>query len=74
MTESHTVAVFSPFDFHQGQKIHISSGPRRGDWEVVNTTKNKVRLRCPFSLKEFDWDHFCFHVEDRRVSEWPLPD
>jgi hypothetical protein len=74
MVESHTVAVFSPFDFKKGQKINISSGPRKGDWEVVHATDKKVKLRCPFSLKEFEWDHFCYHVEDYKVSQWPQPD
>lgn len=71
MNESHGVAFFSPFDFHGGQKIHINDGPRKGDWEVVYVTEKKVKLRCPVSLKEFEWDRFCFHVEERMVSEWP---
>ncbi len=74
MAESHTVAFFSPYDFQEGQKIHIRSGPRSGDWEVVHATEKKVRLRCPVSFREFEWDGFCFHVEDGTVAEWPQKD
>lgn len=65
------VQVFSLFDFHGGEKIHIDSGPRKGDWEVLGVTEKKVRLRCPVSLREFEWDRFCFHVEERIVKSWP---
>jgi hypothetical protein len=37
-----------------GQKIHIEGGPRSGDWEVIGLNERKVKLRCPFSLREFE--------------------
>ena len=72
--EGYKVTVFSPFDFHNGQKIHIDDGPRKGDWEVVSVTGKKVKLRCPISLKEFEWDRFCYHIEDRIFNTWPQKD
>jgi hypothetical protein len=70
----HTVTVFTPFDFTQGQKIRIDSGPREGDWEVVSVSERKVRLKCPVSLKEFEWNRFCYRIEERIVDRWPQRD
>ena len=59
------VTVFKSYPFKVGQKINISDGPRKGDWEVVALTDRKVKLRCPFSHREFDWDRFCYVVEEQ---------
>ena len=67
------VSIFQLFPFEKGQKVHIKSGPRRGDWEVVNVTERKVKLRCPVSLREFEWDLFCYYVEEKE-QEWPQKD
>jgi len=68
---THRVILFKPFPFEVGQKIHIESGPRRGDWEVLEVTERKVRLRCPVSFREFDWDRFCYYSEELDGVEWP---
>ena len=68
------VAIFRPYPFFEGQKIHIESGPRRGDWEVAGLTERKVKLRCPISKKEFEWNRFCYAVEERENEPWPRPD
>lgn len=57
------VALFTPYPFTVGQKIRITGGPRRGDWEVVEINDQKVKLRCPVSGREFTWDRFCYFVE-----------
>ena len=67
----HKITVFRPFEFHEGQKIYIENGPRKGDWEVVGATERKVKLRCPVSLKEFEWNRFCYQTEERILNEWP---
>ena len=67
----HKVTVFTPFEFHAGQKIHITQGPRKGDWEVLGVTESKVRLKCPVSLREFEWNRFCYHKEERIFDTWP---
>ena len=71
---THEVVFFKPYPFIEGQKIYITDGPRRGDWEVIGVTERKVKLRCPVSSREFEWDRFCYHAEDRRIAEWPQPD
>lgn len=71
--ERFKVSVFSPYSFFEGQKINIESGPRKGDWEVIGVTERKVKLRCPVSLREFEWDRFCYFVEDRD-DLWPRKD
>ena len=71
---TYKVTVFTPFEFYQGQKIHIAKGPRKGDWEVVGSTERKVRLRCPVSLREFEWNRFCYQTEERVLDEWPQKD
>jgi hypothetical protein len=68
---THKVVVFRPYPFQTGQKIHIEGGPRRGDWEVIGVGERKVKLRCPISQREFEWDHFCYSVEERNGIEWP---
>lgn len=70
----HHVTFFSPFPFEPGQKIHITSGPRKGDWEVLDVSDRKVKLRCPVSMREFEWDRFCFTIEEGQVDEWPHRD
>ena len=61
----HKVTIFKPYSFSIGEKIRIEGGPRSGDWEVIGTTERKVKLRCPVSGREFEWDRFCYHTETR---------
>ncbi len=61
MVEDNTV-IFKQYPFKAGQKIYIQDGPRKGDWEVVDVTDKKVRLKCPVSLKEFEWNRFCYNI------------
>jgi hypothetical protein len=67
----HDVTVFQPYAFRVGQKIYIDGGARKGDWEVVAVSDRKVKLRCPFSQREFDWNRFCYLVEEQKDVEWP---
>ena len=69
-----TVTVFEPYPFAVGQKIRLDSGPRQGDWEVIGLTDRKVTLRCPISGKEFEWDRFCYVVQERENEAWPKTD
>jgi hypothetical protein len=68
---SHTVVVFEPYPFVVGQKIHIAGGARQGDWEVIGLSDKKVTLRCPISLREFEWDRFCYLVREETGRPWP---
>jgi hypothetical protein len=70
---SQTFLVFQPYPLQIGQKIFIESGPRRGDWEVAGLSDRKVRLRCPLSGREVEWDRFCYLMEER-TGTWPHPD
>ena len=70
----HKVAMFRPYPFQTGQKIHIETGPRKGDWEVIGVSDRKVELRCPVSLREFEWNRFCYFMEDREIDHWPQED
>jgi hypothetical protein len=64
------VTLFTPYPFAIGEKIHISSGPRHGDWIVVSLDERKITLRCPVSGKEVYWDRFCYLTEQKE-QEWP---
>ena len=68
------VAIFKPYPFSVGQKICIEGGPRNGDWEVIGLTEKKVKLRCPVSFREFEWDRFCYFSETRKGISWPKED
>jgi hypothetical protein len=70
----HRVAVFQPYSFRVGQKIHLTGGPRQGDWEVIGVDKDKVKLRCPVSHREFEWQNFCYLVEEGEGIPWPRRD
>jgi hypothetical protein len=37
----------------------------------MGVTERKVRLRCPITNREFEWDRFCYAVEGREDLEWP---
>ena len=67
----HDVTLFSPYPFEVGQKINIKGGPRKGDWEVVAVSDRKVKLRCPFSHREFEWNRFCYVVDEKKDVQWP---
>jgi hypothetical protein len=69
-----TVTIFRPYPFQVGQKIYIEDGPRRGDWEVVGLSDRKVKLRCPLSGREIEWDRFCYFVEETDDMPWPHSD
>ena len=68
------VVVFKLYPFVTGQKIYIDDGPRKGDWEVVGISDRKIKLRCPVSFREFEWDRFCYFVEMRKDEQWPHQD
>lgn len=68
------VTVFRPHPLQVGQRIRIEGGPRNGDWEVIGVTERKLRLRCPISHREVEWDRFCYLVEQRDDLEWPQHD
>ncbi|MFH0964108.1 MAG: hypothetical protein V2A58_08855 [Planctomycetota bacterium] len=70
----HTILVFDPYPLEAGQKIHIRSGQRKGDWEVVSVDDRNVTLRCPISDRQVKWNRFCYFVEERVQAEWPSPD
>ena len=71
---SFNITVFQPYSFDIGQKIRIDGGPRAGDWEVVGLDERKVKLKCPLSGREFNWDRFCYFVEERDDQQWPRKD
>jgi hypothetical protein len=31
-------------------------------------------LRCPISKRQFEWDRFCYFVEERPEERWPHKD
>ncbi len=68
------VAIFKPYPFSVGQKIRIEGGPRNGDWEVIGVTDRKLKLRCPISLKEFEWNRFCYLSDEHTGIPWPKED
>jgi hypothetical protein len=70
----HNVTIFRPYDFEIGEKITIEGGPRGGDWEVIGLSERKVKLRCPVSQREVEWDRFCYYVEKLNGVEWPHRD
>jgi hypothetical protein len=69
---SEKVVMFRPYSFRAGEKIRIEGGPRAGDWEVLQVSDRKVKLRCPISQREFEWNRFCYFVEKREGVAWPL--
>ena len=70
----HDVALFQPYPFVPGQKIRITGGKRAGDWLVIAVGERKLTLRCPISGREFEWDHFCYLLEEKRDVPWPATD
>jgi hypothetical protein len=74
MLTNNRVTFFRPYPFEIGQKIRIEGSKRQGDWEVVGLDDHKVRLRCPVSGREFEWDWFCYFVREEDGVVWPLED
>jgi len=69
-----TVTTFPRASLEAGQKIRILDGPRRGDWLVLDADERKVRLRCPVSGKEVEWDRFLAAAGVLKDEEWPKRD
>ena len=69
--EGHRVLVFRAYPLQVGDKIFLQSGPRRGDWQVIEVGQRKIRLKCPVSFKELECDHFYTFVEERQNEPWP---
>jgi len=67
----HDVTVFKPYSFKVGQKINIEGSRRNGDWEIVAVGEHKITLKCPISLKEFEWTNFCYLTEEKKGIVWP---
>jgi hypothetical protein len=67
----HDVAVFKAYPFSVGQKIRIEGSRRAGDWEIAAIGEHKVTLRCPISGKEFEWNRFCYLVDEETGVTWP---
>ena len=67
------VTTFRRVPLEAGQKIRILDGPRGGDWLVLGIDERKMRLRCPVSGKEVEWDRFCTQEAVLEAEEWPLP-
>jgi len=70
----HTVILFKPYPMAVGQKINSDGGPRGGDWEVIGVSDRKGKLRCPVSFREFEWNSFCYVLEEQQEREWPQKD
>ncbi len=67
----HNVLVFKVYPLEVGQKIRIDGGPRGGDWEVIGVSDRKMKLRCPVSFKDVEWDRFCCLAQELADEEWP---
>ena len=67
----HDIVVFRPYPFEVGQKLNVDGGTRNGDWEVIDVSDRTVKLRCPVSLREFEWSRFCYFVEEQSGVDWP---
>jgi hypothetical protein len=74
LMEKADIVIFKPYPFAVGQKIFIEDGPRKGDWEVIGVSERKVKLRCPISAREFEWNRFCYFAKSRRGEPWPHSD
>lgn len=68
------VTVFEPYPFRIGQKIRIEKSRRAGDWEVAEISDTTVTLRCPISNKTFEWNRFCYLVNEEENAIWPQKD
>ncbi len=65
------VTIFKAYPFSVGEKIRIDGGVRSGDWEIIDISEKKIKLRCPVSFKELEVDRFCYHLETLEDAEWP---
>ncbi len=60
---------FEPYPFTVRQEMNTTQGPRNGDLEVIDVTEKKVKLCCPVSLREFEWDRFCYFIDKKNDVE-----
>jgi hypothetical protein len=67
----HEVIVFKGYELAVGQKIHIVNGFRHGDWLVIGVGDRKIKLRCPVSGVEIEWQKPFLFAEKRRQAKWP---
>lgn len=68
------VTTFRRAPLEEGQKVRILDGPRGGDWLVIGVDERRMRLRCPVSGREVEWDRFCVEAGVLEDEEWPRRD
>jgi hypothetical protein len=68
------VLVLRPYPVRLGQKIYIEAGPRHGDWQIIEVSDRKMKLRCPISQREIECDRFCYVVTEAADIPWPHRD
>lgn len=65
------VVLFERYPLEVGQKIRLSGGGRGGDWLVIGLDEKKMRLKCPVSGKEVEWDRMFAFAKTLENEEWP---
>ena len=68
------ILVLRPYPIRVGQKIYIETGPRHGDWEIIEVGERKLKLRCPISHREIECDRFYEVVTEAADIPWPHQD
>ena len=65
------VTTFRRASLEPGQKVRLLDGPRGGDWLVLGVDDRKMRLRCPVSGREVEWDRFTAEEGTILAEVWP---
>ena len=65
------VTTFRRYPLEVGQKIRLLDGPRGGDWLVLAVGERTMRLRCPVSGREVEWDRPYTLAAVLESEEWP---
>ena len=68
------ILVLRPYPVRVGQKIYIETGPRHGDWEIIEVGERKLKLRCPISHREIECDRFYEVATEAAGMPWPHQD
>lgn len=67
--------VFETYPVKPGDRIFINDGPWKGDWDIVEVSDRKVKVKCPFKGDEYEWKRRLFvfkgeqDLEDVQLSE-----
>jgi len=61
--------VFEPYHLKIGDRILITDGPWKGDWDIIELSDKKIKVKCPFKGTELEWKRQMFTFQGEKEMQ-----